>query len=155
MGGDALGGLFNEILSHDVVLRGEEFDEMVVAIESLLLVLGLGESVGIEEERDAIHRWIFLSLEVEAVEESGRDVRHELHERGLALAVDDDGRIMSGIAEGEMTRLEVDDTHEESDEHTALVALAHRVVDAVDNLLRRESLSGNGAEEVAAHSHEQ
>ena len=73
---------------------------MIIAEELLRLVLRLGESVGVEEYGDAIYRRIFLRLEVETVEEACGDIGHKVHECRLAVGWDDDGGIVTGIAEG-------------------------------------------------------
>ena len=112
-----LSGVFEVRLTQDV-------QEAVVTEELLLPVFRLVKAVGIDEERLSLDVLDFLALVRQARPEADRCIRHHLQEIAVVVAASDNGRIMAGIAEVEVSRLQVDKSQEERDEHAALVILS-------------------------------
>ncbi len=144
-------------LAGGVKAGGAEDVEQALVTELLLLwVLGLVQTIGVDEEGTALDGVDALALVFESGPQANGGTGNHLQEIAVTLAATDDGGIMTGIAEVEVTGGEVDESEEERDEHTALVVVAREcVVHAVAYLCGHHPLFGQCEEESRGLCHEE
>ena len=91
--------------------------QTVLAEELPLLVLSLGQSVGIYQQLAALGEIHGVALIVEALKDAQRDVRLRLQVGALARGAYQHGEVMAGIAIAQLVGLHVEHTYEGRDEH--------------------------------------
>jgi len=97
----------------------QDAEQTVVAKLLLLLVLRFVKTVGVEKQRTALDIVNLLALVFDAREEADGGIRQHFEELTLTVTVTDNRRVVAGIAEIEVPRLQVHQPKEERDEHAA------------------------------------
>ena len=98
-------------------------------------VLGLVQTVSIEEEGGTAFQLYLLTAEFPFRENTCRDVRIAWQQTDLAVC-QQQRLVVAGIAVVHVARFQINHTHEEGNEHAGLVVVAQRIVDAHHHLLR-------------------
>ena len=100
----------------------QELQQAVVAELFLLRVLGFVESVGIDKQRTALDGVNLLTFVFQSGPQTDGRVGNHIEEFTVMFASANDGRIMAGIAEVEMTRREVNQSEPEGGPTSGTVA---------------------------------
>ena len=129
---------------------GEYAEHTVVAKLFLLKVLGLVETVGIDEDGLALDVVVLLTDIFQIVPQADGGVRLYLHE--LACQ---NRRVVAGITVVHVTTLQVNESDEHGDKHAVLVANGQLVVQAGGNIVGLETLLGQCTEHADGLCHEQ
>ena len=113
-------------------------------------ILGLVNTVGIDEERLAVHISHLLTSEVHFRPQANRRISLHLH----IFAVEQRG-VMACVTVLHVTSLEVDESDEHRDEHSLIVVLCQSVVQAAGDDVRLETAVHQRAEHTRHLRHEE
>ena len=78
----------------------QDIYQMIIAKLTVLAVLGLVQSIGIDEQRTTLDTVYLLALELQSWHYADGEVRQHLQELAVMLATTDYRWVMAGIAEG-------------------------------------------------------
>ena len=134
----------------------ENVEQTLVAELGVVTVLGLVQSVGIEEQRAAFDGINLLTLVDQTGNDADGDVRANLEHLTVQLAAANDGRVVAGIAIAQAAADKVDQSDEQRDKHVRGILVARQsVVHACTDFFRRHLLGGQCAEQPRGLRHEQ
>ena len=134
----------------------QDVENSLVAKLLLMRVLGFVQSVGVDEQCPALDGVDFFTLVFQVGTDADGHVGYHLQVVAVVFATAQNGRIMSGITEGEVARLEVDKSDEHGDKHGGGILVAREcVVHAGADFVRHHLLCGEGAEQSCGLCHKE
>ena len=130
------------------------FRHPLVAKLSVLGVLGLVQSVGVEENGGAAIDGGVLRRVRPALHDARRHIAVDGQQTdAFSIIRDEQRRVVTRVAVGCMARLQIDDANEQSDEHAQFIVLGNGVAQLADDALRPFLVGRDGAEQRPRHGH--
>ena len=117
----------------------------------MLGVLGLVQTVGIDEQLPAAYVVDALALEGVVLPEAERLIG-VLHLEELSV---EHRRVVTAVAEVQLTGVQIEQADKHRDEHAAVVVLRQLIIHSYGYIHRREAFSGQCAEQAGRLRHEE